>query len=174
MKRVIYHLHFSHWINSDPITPESLHGRPVLLHFFQMLCPSCVVHSLPIIQALWLRRKQHRLQVIAVHSVFEHHAQMNPAALQAFLSEFNYQFPVAVDQSASGRLPQTMAELDIPGTPSSLLIDAEGREAWRHFGRLEPIDYGLLAGLQGRLTDIQKDRENDCDQQACEVARMED
>ena len=35
------------WFNSDPLTVEDLHGRVVLVEFFQMLCPGCVNHSSP-------------------------------------------------------------------------------------------------------------------------------
>lgn len=38
----------STWLNTpEPIALESLRGRVVLLHAFQMLCPGCVAHGLP-------------------------------------------------------------------------------------------------------------------------------
>ena len=41
-------LQVSGWFNVEaPITLESLRGRVVLLHAFQMLCPACVSHGLP-------------------------------------------------------------------------------------------------------------------------------
>jgi hypothetical protein len=40
-------LQASQWFNSpQPVTLESLHGRVVVLHTFQMLCPGCVAHAL--------------------------------------------------------------------------------------------------------------------------------
>jgi hypothetical protein len=41
-------LQVSHWLNADsPITLARLRGRVVVVHAFQMLCPSCVSHGLP-------------------------------------------------------------------------------------------------------------------------------
>ena len=37
----------SRWFNADALTLESLRGRPVFLHAFQMLCPGCVQHAVP-------------------------------------------------------------------------------------------------------------------------------
>jgi len=45
----------SNWLNTPtPITLKSLRGRVVLLHAFQMLCPSCVAYGLPQAQRVWL------------------------------------------------------------------------------------------------------------------------
>ena len=35
----------SRWFNADAPSLESLRGRPVFLHAFQMLCPACVQHA---------------------------------------------------------------------------------------------------------------------------------
>lgn len=38
----------SRWFNVEPaLALESLRGRPVFLHAFQMLCPGCVQHAVP-------------------------------------------------------------------------------------------------------------------------------
>jgi hypothetical protein len=48
-------LQVSQWLNSPkPVTLESLYGKVVVLHTFQMLCPGCVSHGLP--QALRIHR----------------------------------------------------------------------------------------------------------------------
>ena len=41
-------LRVSQWFNAPrPLTLDSLRGRAVALHAFQMLCPGCVSHGLP-------------------------------------------------------------------------------------------------------------------------------
>ena len=92
-------LHIERWFNSTtPLTLQALRGRVVVLHFFQMLCPGCVTHAIP--QAIRLGRLLPREQVavLGVHSVFEHHAAMLPAALEVFIHEYRIEFPVGVDQ----------------------------------------------------------------------------
>src|SRR3546814_13136749 len=62
--------------------------------------------------------------LIALHSVFEHHAAMTPVSLEPFLHEYRIVWPVAVDRhdDAAG-IPVTMARYGLRGTPSLLLID---------------------------------------------------
>ena len=39
------------WLNSDgPLTLSDFQGRIVVLEAFQMLCPGCVAHGLPLLQ----------------------------------------------------------------------------------------------------------------------------
>ncbi len=167
MKKIIDQLNIDQWVNGDPNYLNELQGQPVLLHFFQMLCPACVVQSLPLMQALWDRRSQHGIKILVIHSVFEHHEHMNALALKAFLSEFRYTFPVAIDAAGAGRLPQTMAKLGIQGTPSSLVINRDGHESWRHFGRLEGLDYGLLVGAHGARPAANHQTTPGCNDQGC-------
>ncbi|MCB1044596.1 MAG: TlpA family protein disulfide reductase [Acidobacteria bacterium] len=141
----------SYWINSQPLEISSLQGKPTLVHFFQMFCPSCVLHSLPTLQHLWNERDKLDLQVIAIHSVFEHHAQMAPDALSVFIQEFRYTFPIAIDvHNGSDPVPGTMRQWSIQGTPSSVLLDADGMEVWRHFGRLDLGTYEDVIRSNGR------------------------
>ena len=42
-------LEISEWVNTPgPLTLSALRGRVVMLHAFQMLCPACVQHGLPL------------------------------------------------------------------------------------------------------------------------------
>lgn len=134
------------WVNSDPLTLADLHGKVVLVEAFQMLCPACVTHGLP--QA----KKVHDafsadVAVIGIHTVFEHHESMTPTALRAFLSEFRYRFPVAVDRPAeTGRIPSTMRAYDLQGTPSQILIDRRGRIRSQTFGIVDDLALGSQLG----------------------------
>ena len=137
------------WFNIDqPITLEGLRGRIVVLHAFQMLCPGCVSTAIPQARRLGeIARSIDGLVVLGIHTVFEHHAAMTPVSLEAFLHEYRITFPVAVDHaSTDGPIPQTMAAYGFRGTPSTVIIDREGRIARHSFGAEDDLALGLILG----------------------------
>lgn len=140
-------LEVSQWLNHKGLTPQDLRGKVVLIEVFQMLCPGCVNHSIP--QAVKIHRKidDSQLQVIGLHSVFEHHDVMTPEALKVFLSEFGVAFPVAVDKPRKGQpIPTTMKKYRLEGTPSTMLVDRKGRIRQVEFGQMDDFVLGLLIG----------------------------
>jgi len=142
-------LQVSGWFNVEaPITLESLRGRVVLLHAFQMLCPACISHGLPQADRVHKRFPADQVAVIGLHTVFEHHAVMGPNALEAFIEEYGWPFPIAVDVPADDGdpIPLTMRALQLRGTPSFVLIDREGRIRFEHFGALDDLVLGALIG----------------------------
>jgi peroxiredoxin len=137
------------WFNTDrPISLESLRGRIVVLHAFQMLCPGCVANAIPQARRLHeIAKSIDGLVVLGIHTVFEHHAAMTPVSLEAFLHEYKITFPVAVDRaSTDGPIPQTMAAYGFRGTPSTVIIDRESRIARHSFGAEEDLALGLILG----------------------------
>lgn len=139
--------HVSRWFNSAPLTLADLRGRVVVAHAFQMLCPGCAMQALPQMKRLHQMFSPDRLTVIGLHTVFEHHEVQGPSALEAFLHEYRYTFPVGVDEYASGDpLPLTMRAYAMQGTPTLILIDAQGRLREQHFGVLEDIALGAAVG----------------------------
>ena len=141
-------LQVSQWLNTDvPVTLASLRGRVVVLHAFQMLCPACVSHGLP--QAKKTRQlfAEKDVAVIGLHSVFEHHDVMTPAALDAFVREYRLGFPIGIDQpSPTGIIPATMRDYQWQGTPSTVLIDRQGRLRMSHFGLIDDMALGAAIG----------------------------
>ena len=133
-------LRVSQWFNSrEPITLAGLRGRVVLIHAFQMLCPGCVMNAMPQAVRLWQHYRQsavsEKIAVLGLHTVFEHHRVMTPEALAVYLHEFRIPFPVGVDTPGeNGPIPQTMQLYETQGTPTTLLIDGEGRLRKHHFG----------------------------------------
>jgi hypothetical protein len=141
-------LQASQWLNAPkPVTLEGLHGRVVVLHTFQMLCPGCVSHGLP--QALRIHRlfPPDRVSVIGLHTVFEHHDVMGPRALRVFLDEYRVPFPVGVDQADPGSpVPLTMQAYGLRGTPSVVVFDPQGRVRLNHFGQIDDLQLGAVIG----------------------------
>ncbi|MGA8514596.1 MAG: redoxin domain-containing protein [Burkholderiaceae bacterium] len=141
-------LHISHWLGTaSPITLAGLRGRVVVLHAFQMLCPSCVSHGLPQAARIHGTFAAADVAVIGIHTVFEHHAVMGVEALKAFMHEYRIDYPVGVDQASPGSdIPLTMQAYSLQGTPSLVLIDRQGSVRLQHFGHLDDLAVGALIG----------------------------
>lgn len=137
-----------YWVNAAPVSIAAQKGKVVLVYAFQMLCPGCVVVAGPQIQRARAVFSSELLTIIGLHTVFEHHEAMQEPALRAFLDEFGYDFPVAIDRHSGGNpIPDTMAALQLKGTPSLLLVDKLGRLRRHFFGGLDDLRLGAEIGL---------------------------
>ncbi|RDE24046.1 TlpA family protein disulfide reductase [Motiliproteus coralliicola] len=136
------------WFNTDqPLRLQDLRGQVVMLHAFQMLCPGCVTYGIPQASKVATLYRDQPLQVIGLHTVFEHHQVMNADALQVFLREYRIGFPVAIDQPVEiGPIPATMQRYQLQGTPSVVLIDKQGYLRLHHFGPMEDLQLGDQLG----------------------------
>jgi hypothetical protein len=142
----------SAWLHaSEPLTLAKLRGRVVVALAFQMLCPGCVQYALP--QAMRVRRDflPDHVAVLALHTVFEHHAANRRETLEAFAHEYRLDIPIGIDapDPAGGPLPRTMAAYAMEGTPTLLLIDGAGRLRRQTLGHVEDL---ILGAEIARLT----------------------
>jgi len=137
----------SAWLNTmSPLTLGGLRGRVVVIEAFQMLCPGCVQHGIPQAQRIAAAFRAEDVQVIGLHSVFEHHAvQGTREALEAFVHEFRVGFPVAIDRQ-DGRLPATMAAYAMQGTPTLVVIDRKGVRRAQYLGVVSDLEVGAVLG----------------------------
>lgn len=136
------------WLNTPaPVTLASLRGRVLLLHAFQMLCPGCVTYGLPQTERVRQAFPAAELAVIGLHTVFEHHDVMTVPALQAFIHEYRWSFPIGVDQpDGRGGPSRTMTRYGLRGTPSCIVLDRQGRVRLHHFGQMDDLALGALLG----------------------------
>lgn len=168
------------WFNtSQPLRLADLRGKVVVVHAFQMLCPGCVVHGLPQTQKIYNTFDANEVMVIGLHTVFEHHEVMTPAALEAFIHEYRYTFPIGVDQpDGQSGLPLTMRTYGMHGTPSLILIDHNGCIRRHSFGREDDMRVGAdIAALisEARMAAAEepsasagsRPAEGGCDQEKC-------
>jgi peroxiredoxin len=141
-------LQVARWFNTNATpTLHGLRGKIVVLHAFQMLCPGCVQHSIPQARKMHEIAKGSDIVTLGLHTVFEHHAAMTPVSLEAFLHEYQIKFPVGVDQPSEGHpIPKTMAAYGMRGTPTTIVIDREGRIAQHAFGAVDDLALGILLG----------------------------
>lgn len=138
----------SQWFNTNdtPLSLIELRGKIVVIEAFQMLCPGCVLHGLPLAQQVQQAFPPDKVAVIGLHTVFEHHKAMTPISLKAFLYEYRITFPVGVDKAGPNNMPHTMARYGMQGTPSMLLVDHQGMLAAHHFGQISPLNLGAEIG----------------------------
>lgn len=141
------------WFNTpQPPTLAGLRGRVVLLHAFQMLCRGCVAHATPQAERAHRMFEKTDLQVIGLHTVFEHHAAMTPVSLAAFIQEYRLTFPIGVDAAVEGTpIPETMGRYGMRGTPTTIIVGRNG--AIRHHGFGQEDDMALGAMLSSALAD---------------------
>lgn len=141
-------LSVSRWFNAPaPITLESLRGRVVMLHAFQMLCPGCVSHGTPQAQRAHQLFRNTDLAVIGLHTVFEHHAAMTPVSLEAFIHEYRLTFPIGVDEASDDSpAPVTMRRYEMRGTPTSIFIGRDGTIRHHGFGQEDDMAIGAIVG----------------------------
>lgn len=137
------------WLNTPaPLDLEQLRGRVVVVHAFQMLCPGCVSHGIPQAQRVAELFARAPLAVVGLHTVFEHHGAMSVDALRVFLQEYRIRFPVGVDAAGpdGDPLPRTMRAYGMQGTPTTVLIDAQGRRRRQVFGVHDDLLLGAEIG----------------------------
>jgi peroxiredoxin len=169
-------LQVSQWFNTDKdVTLASLHGKVVVIEAFQMLCPGCVSHGIPLAKKVAATFPSEKVAVLGLHTVFEHHEAMTPVSLKAFLHEYQITFPVGVDASGEGPLPKTMQAFHMRGTPSMLIFDASGALRAHHFGDVSEMQLGAeIATLlgQSKNTAATIPREASpigCDEDGCSI-----
>ena len=136
------------WINTtEPLLLSQLKDKVVVIHAFQMLCPGCVIHGIPQATAIHELYSEDDVQVIGLHTVFEHHDVMTVDALKVFVEEYRITFPVAVDRpSELGDIPKTMESYQMRGTPTLIVLDKHGRVRLNHFGRISDMQAGSIIG----------------------------
>ncbi len=142
-------LAISEWFNTSvPLSLQSLRGRVVLLHAFQLLCPGCVTDALPQIRRIERGFKGTDLQVIGLHTVFEHHEAMLPVTLKAFIHEYRLTSPIGVDLAdGQSDVPVTMRRFALRGTPSTVLIGRDGAIVHHAFGVEDDIAIGARIAM---------------------------
>lgn len=118
------------WLNSSPLTMESLRGQVVVVHFFAFGCYNCK-NNYP-----WYREWQNDfagkgVTIIGIHTP-ETSAEEDNAALQASLDEHGLTFPVAVDKK---RTMWTAWYNNI--WPAVYIIDKRGRVRFWWYGELD-------------------------------------
>lgn len=115
------------WINSEPLTMESLKGKVVLIDFWTYSCINCI-RTLPYITKWYETYKDKGFVIIGVHTpefAFEKVTENVKTAMQ----RFGITYPVAQDNNFA-----TWTAYQNQYWPAHYLIDKEGNIRYTHFG----------------------------------------
>jgi cytochrome c biogenesis protein CcdA/thiol-disulfide isomerase/thioredoxin len=115
------------WINSPPLTPDSLRGKVVLVDFWTYSCINCI-RSLPYIKAWYARYKDDGLVVIGVHTP-EFPFEKDEANVQKAVHDLGVLYPVAMDNDY-----RIWRNFNNQYWPAHYFIDATGHVRYHHFG----------------------------------------
>ncbi len=118
------------WLNSEPLTPEDLRGRVILVDFWTYTCINWI-RTLPYVRAWASKYEEAGLTVVGVHTPeFGFEADLDNVVAQT--RNLGIEYPVAVD-----------SEYRVWGAfanhfwPAVYIADAQGRIRHHHFGEGE-------------------------------------
>jgi cytochrome c biogenesis protein CcdA/thiol-disulfide isomerase/thioredoxin len=115
------------WLNSAPITTESLKGKVVLVDFWTYSCINCL-RSIPYVRAWAQKYRDHGLVVIGVHAP-EFAFERDVDNVRKAISTFKIDYPVAVDNDT-----KIWQAFENEYWPAHYFIDANGDIRHHHFG----------------------------------------
>jgi thiol-disulfide isomerase/thioredoxin len=115
------------WLNSPPLTLQSLRGKVVLIDFWTYSCVNCV-DTLPHLRSINSRYAAQGLTIVGVHSP-EFDFEKSPSNVGAAVKRLNVTWPVALDSNMA-----TWNAWSNQYWPAEYLVDETGRVAYYHFG----------------------------------------
>ena len=83
------------WLNSEPLTAESLRGRPVLVEFWTFTCINWL-RTLPYVRAWFEKYRDDGLVVLGVHTP-EFEVERSIERVRRAAEEMGIDYPIAVD-----------------------------------------------------------------------------
>jgi cytochrome c biogenesis protein CcdA/thiol-disulfide isomerase/thioredoxin len=115
------------WLNSPPLTPQSLRGKVVVVDFWTYSCINCL-RSLPYVREWYDKYKDHGLVVIGVHAP-EFAFEKQPDNVRKAVRELGVDYPVALDNDYA-----IWKGFDNQYWPAHYFIDAKGQIRGHHYG----------------------------------------
>jgi cytochrome c biogenesis protein CcdA/thiol-disulfide isomerase/thioredoxin len=118
------------WINSQPLTIESLRGKVVLIDFWTYSCINCL-RTLPYLKAWYEKYKSDGFVIIGVHTP-EFAFEKNPENVKKAVADLGITYPVAVDSNY-----KIWNAFKNQYWPAHYFVDRLGRIRHHHFGEGE-------------------------------------
>jgi len=115
------------WVNSEPLTLQSLRGRVVLIEFWTFACYNCR-NTLPTIKKWDKQYRKQGLTVIGVHTP-ELDIERNLDSLRHEIAGLGIEYPVVTDNDYS-----TWKAYQVEAWPTLFVLDKQGRVRWTHVG----------------------------------------
>jgi thiol-disulfide isomerase/thioredoxin len=118
------------WLNSEPLTPEGLRGRIVLVDFWTYTCVNWL-RTLPYVRAWAAKYADAGLTVVGVHTP-EFGFERDVDNIVARSRDFGVEYPVAIDSDYG-----IWRAFSNHFWPAIYIADGEGRIRYHHFGEEE-------------------------------------
>jgi methionine-S-sulfoxide reductase len=115
------------WLNSRPLTKQSLRGKVVVLDFWTYSCINCL-RAIPYVNAWYEHYKDSGLVVIGVHTP-EFDFEKDPANVKKAIAQFRIAYPVALDSDFA-----VWKAFSNKFWPAHYFVDAQGKIRGHHFG----------------------------------------
>ena len=115
------------WINSGPLTMESLRGKVVLIDFWTYTCINCI-RTIPFLQTWHERYADEGLVIIGVHTPEFEFEKIYDNVVESTI-DMGVAWPVVQDNNFS-----VWRSYSNRYWPAKYLIDASGEIRFRHFG----------------------------------------
>lgn len=113
--------------NGAPVRiPESLKGKVLILHFWQIGCSSCKL-EMPSMDELYGKYRRKGLEVLAVN------VGQKKEAVKAFASELGVSYPILIDPDR-----KSAALYGVTDVPRTYVIDRSGVVRYRILGGATP------------------------------------
>lgn len=139
------------WLNSRPLTMESLKGKVVLVDFWTYSCINCV-RTLPYITDWDRKYRDQGLVIVGVHAP-EFEFEKKLANVRAAIAQHGIRYPVALDNKLA-----TWDNFSNSYWPAHYLINREGKVVYTHFGEGEydvtENNIRYLLGLKSKAAAI--------------------
>src|SRR5580700_2495041 len=118
------------WLNSAPLTRDSLRGKVVLIDFWTYSCINCL-RALPYVEGWAAKYEDAGLVVIGVHTP-EFAFEKERANVEKAVRDLKISYPVAIDSDY-----KIWKAFNNEYWPAHYFIDGQGRIRYHHFGEGE-------------------------------------
>jgi hypothetical protein len=136
------------WLNTEPLTPESLRGRPVLVEFWTFTCINWL-RTLPYVRSWWEAYRDDGLVVLGVHTP-EFDVERSVENVRRATEEMAIDYPVAVDSDY-----RIWSSFGNRYWPAMYFADADGQIRHHRFGEGEyEYSESVIQQLLGVTRDL--------------------
>ncbi|HKR37617.1 MAG TPA: cytochrome c biogenesis protein DipZ [Steroidobacteraceae bacterium] len=115
------------WLNSNPLTTESLRGKVVMVDFWTYSCINCL-RTLPYLRAWQERYKDYGFTIVGVHTP-EFAFEKQESNVSRAVRELGIRYPVAIDNDYT-----IWRAFNNEYWPAHYFVDSQGRIRGHHFG----------------------------------------
>ncbi|WP_454140937.1 TlpA family protein disulfide reductase [Microbacterium lacticum] len=113
----------------DTVTSDDYRGGVLVVNFWYAACGPCIVEA-PLLEEVWQDYQDQGVAFLGVNTYDQ------PATALSFARDNNITYPSVIDVN-DGRVKLAFAQLTpIQATPTTLVIDRDGRVAARIIGQL--------------------------------------